>query len=172
MKSSRLFAVNFFMKLMPPTRCFAIKRYLLKWSGAIIGKNVKFSSSAQFLLTGTLSIGSDTWIGYEVLMIGGDSSISIGEACDIGPRVTFVTGTHEIDPDGLHTAGKGYSLPIVINNGCWIGAGATILGGTKIGKKSIIAAGAVVKGDFPEGCLIGGIPARVLRSTLAVDKIS
>ncbi len=126
-------------------------------------------SSARFLVGGPLSIGADTWVGHEVLVVGGDAAISIGAYCDIAPRVTFVTGSHDIDPRGLHVAGKGYSLPISIADGCWICAGATILGGTRIGARSIVAAGAVVKGDFPAGSLIGGVPARILR---AIEPVS
>ena len=66
-------------------------------------------------------------------------------------------------------AGEGYSLPISIGDGSWICTGATILGGTTIGERSIVAAGAVVKGVFPAGVLIGGVPARVLQTNLVED---
>jgi acetyltransferase-like isoleucine patch superfamily enzyme len=167
MKNNRLFVVRFIMCIIPLSRCFGIKRFLMRWAGASIGYNVRCISSANFLLSGSLSIGADTWIGHEVLVIGGDAPVSIGANCDIGPRVTFVSGTHEIKPEGPHVAGNGYSLPITIENGCWIGASATILGGTHIGEKSIIAAGSLVKGNFPSRCLIGGVPARVLKTTLS-----
>jgi len=96
--------------------------------------------------------------------VGGEASINIGADCDIAPRVSFITGTHEIEGDGPKAAGKGYSLPITIGNGCWICAGATVLGGTVIGEHSIVAAGAVVRGEFPPFSVIGGAPARVLRN--------
>jgi len=154
---------------MPATRLFKIKQFLLRWAGASIGQHVRCFSTAKFHLTGSLHIGHDTWIGHEVLLIGGDAPISIGAYCDIAPRVTFASGSHQINPAGPHVAGKGISLPISIGDGCWIGTGATILGGTTIGERSIVAAGAVVKGDFPAGCLIGGVPARVLRTTLSSE---
>ena len=151
---------------LPPTHFFGLKRLLLRWAGVDVGENVRCVSSATFFLSGPLSIGRDTWIGHEVLVIGGDAPVSLGACCDIAPRVTFVSGSHHINPEGPHVAGDGYSLPISIGDGCWIGAGAMILGGTNIGERSIVAAGAVVKGDFPAGCLIGGVPARVLREAL------
>ena len=67
-----------------------------------------------------------------------------------------VTGTHQIDLVGSHVAGLGYSLPISIGDGTWICTSATILGGATIGERSIVAAGAVVKGVFPANVLIGG----------------
>jgi len=51
---------------------------------------------------------------------------------------------------------------IVIGNNVFIGYGVTILLGTKIGDNSVVAAGAVVKGTFPDGVIIGGVPAKVL----------
>lgn len=170
MKARRSFIFNLIVKQLPSTRCFAFKRKLLRWAGAEVGENVRIASNSSFLVGGLVSIGRNTWIGTEALLIGGNSSISIGENCDIAPRVTFACGTHEISPDEAHVAGDGYSLPIVVERGCWIGVGATILGGTRIGERSVVAAGAVVKGDFPRGCLIGGVPARVLRASL--DKSS
>lgn len=164
MKSNRLFLTNSIMKTLPSTRCFGFKRKLLSWAGANIGKNVQCASNCTFLMTGTLSIGFDTWLGTETLMIGGSSSISIGNCCDVAPRTTFVCGTHEINMEGPRAAGKGYSLPIRIGNGCWIGTGAVILGGTEIGELSVVAAGAVVKGRFPDRSLIGGIPAKIIKT--------
>ncbi|QEQ57793.1 acyltransferase [Chlorobium phaeovibrioides] len=116
-----------------------------------------------FFLTGTLEIGGDTWVGHEVLVTGGDAEIKIGKYCDIAPRVLIVSGSHKISPDGLHVAGEGYSLPISIGNGCWIGAGAVILGGTVLGEHTVVAAGAVVKGSFPDRCVVAGVPAKIIR---------
>jgi len=131
-----------------------------------IDENVRVVSSARFMLKGPISIGRNTFIGDDCLIVGGSAIVDVGANVDIAPRVTIVTGTHVIEPRGPHVAGTGYSLPIVIGEGCWICTGSTILGGTRIGPRSIVAAGAVVRGDFPGGCLIGGVPAVVVRSDL------
>lgn len=149
---------------VPQTRNFGFKRWLLRLAGANLGEGVKCVSSARFQLQGDLNIGADTWVGHEVLVVGGGASVSIGKNCDLAPRVSVATGTHRIDPAGSRVAGAGYSLPVQIGDGCWIGTGAIILGGTTIGANCIIAAGAVVKGEFPARTLIGGVPARVIRS--------
>jgi maltose O-acetyltransferase len=135
----------------------------------MIGSNVRIVSSARVMVTSSVNIGDDTFVGHECMIVGGDEPINIGPNVDIGPRVTFATGTHAIQPEGPHVAGRGYSLPVTIGEGCWICTGAVILGGTSIGPRSIVAAGAIVRGYFPGGCLIGGVPARVLQDTLATD---
>lgn len=144
---------------LPATRLFAFKRIILTLSGVKVGKDVRIVSGTRVFISGTLEIGDGTWIGHDVLIAGGEAPVEIGEKCDIGPRVTIVTGSHEIQADSCRAAGRAYSLPIVIGSGCWIGAGAIILGGTKIGQGSVVAAGSVVKGVYSDGCLIAGVPA-------------
>jgi acetyltransferase-like isoleucine patch superfamily enzyme len=56
------------------------------------------------------------------------------------------------------------AAPIVIGRNVWIAAGATIIGGVTVGENSVIAAGSVVTRDVPADTLIGGNPARVIRS--------
>lgn len=163
MNTSKLFFYHILMSFMPPTRFFGLKRFLLRWCGAKVGENVRIVSSAKFNISGSLSIGSGTWIGHEVLIIGGEAEVNIGTDCDFAPRVTLVTGTHVVNISGPKAAGQGYSLPISIGDGSWICAGATLLGGTKLGKCCVVAAGAVVKDGFESGVIIGGVPARVVR---------
>jgi maltose O-acetyltransferase len=172
MRTSRLYFVNLVFSVLPPSRFFAFKRFLLRWAGANVEDKVRCVSSIKIFTSGKLSIGQDTWIGHQVLITGGDSLIRIGALCDIGPRVCIVSGSHKIGCDGIRAAGPGYSSPISIADGCWIGANATILGGTSIGERSIVAAGSVVKGQFPSDCLIGGTPAKVIKQGVSntVDK--
>ena len=163
MKSGRLFCAYFLFGLIPPTRGFWIKRALLRWCGATIGSNVRIVSSARFQLTGRLVVGDDTWIGHEVLVIGGDADVSIGVKVDIGPRTTIVTGSHELLAAADRAAGHGFSSPVTIRDGVWVGAASTILGGVTIGRCGMVAAGALVNCDVSPGTVVGGVPARVLR---------
>jgi maltose O-acetyltransferase len=162
MKSARLYLVHLVFGLLPPTRCFHMKCCLLRWAGAEIGENVRIVSSARFLLTGRLTIGDGTWIGHEVLIVGGDADVTIGANVDVAPRVSIVTGSHELFGVQGRAAGKGFSRPIYIMDGVWIGAAATILGGVVVGKSSMIAAGATVHRDVPTGAVVGGVPARTI----------
>lgn len=118
-------------------------------------------SSVNFRLR-HLSIGNNTFIGHETLIVGGDALVQIGQNVDIAPRCVIVTGSHEIG-DSLHRAGEGKSENITIGDGTWVGAHSTILGGVSIGKGCVIAAGSLVSHSIDNDCLVAGVPAKVIR---------
>ena len=161
MKSLFRYIVPLIMRLLPETRCFGFKRWLLRQTGARIGKNVRICSSAMFIGSGHLVIGDNTWIGHRCL-ISTSSTIIIGANCDIAPCVYIGNGTHLIAPDGDRIAGAGICGDIVIGDGCWLCAGCIILPGVVIGNKCAVAAGAVVTKPCNENLvLVAGIPAVV-----------
>ena len=87
------------------------------------------------------------------------SNISIKDMAD---RLGLSRSTYFNKEKGYQTD-REYGKPITIGNNCWIGAKVTILDGTKIGNGCIVAAGAVVKGIFPDNVIIGGVPAKILK---------
>jgi maltose O-acetyltransferase len=163
-RSSRLYLVGFVFPLIPPTRLYGLKRSLLRWCGIEIGAGVRVASSARFIGSGSIRIGTGTWIGHEVLITGGDALIDIGADVDIAPRVLIVGGSHIAQPGAQKAAGTGVALPVRIGDGCWIGAGATILGGANIGVSAVIAAGSLVRGTLEGGKMYGGVPARLIEA--------
>lgn len=141
---------------------------MLKLSGIAIKNNVKFCGRSWIYGRGKLTIEKETWISPGATFYTHiDSEIYIGNNCDIGPEVKFITGSHEIGSE-IRRAGKGTTKSIFIGNGCWIGAGVTILGGVKVGSGSIIAAGALVNKDVNQSVLVAGVPA-VLKKKLNSD---
>lgn len=168
MRTGRLFLYHLLMNGIPETRFFGWKSSLLRWCGATVGRNVRVNSSARFAGTGKLVIGDDVWIGAQVF-ISSVAEVRIGSCIDIAPRVTIVTGTHELDPTGPHVAGRGYSLPVTVGDGCWLGAGSLILPGVTLGDHVAVAAGSVVTRDVPGHTLIAGVPAVVKRSWEGVN---
>jgi maltose O-acetyltransferase len=151
--------VNIILYYLPPTRLFSLRRLFLKLSGTFINKNAKFSGRSWIYGRGKLTIEKNTWLSPGVVFYTHiDSEIFIGKNCDIGPDVKFIIGSHEIGPS-KRRAGKGTSNPIIIHEGCWIGANAIILEGVTVGKGSIIAAGAVVNKDIKENILVAGVPS-------------
>ena len=108
-----------------------------------------------------MSVGEATFINTGCFF-NTSGSIAIGDRCDIGMHVTFVTGTHLPGGPGRR-AGTFIASPIVIGDGTWIGARATILPGVNIGAGVVIGAGAVVAHDCQDNCLYGGVPARKLK---------
>lgn len=159
MNSFRMYLAIHFIHLLPETRLFNLKNYLLKWAGINIGKNVKICSSIQIIGNGKLSIGNNTWIGPNCF-ISTSSLITIGNNCDIAPCCKFITGSHEINLGGERIAGKGYNQNITIGDGTWICTNSTILGGSYIGKYSLVAAGAITKGIYADKQLLKGILAK------------
>lgn len=73
-----------------------------------------------------------------------------------------MTDTHKI-ANSNRRAGESQFLPINIGDGCWIGAGSTILGGVTIGKGTIIGAGSVVNKDCEANSLYAGVPAKFIK---------
>jgi len=149
------------IRALPLTRAYAVKRALLRLAGLEVGGNVRLVSTARFI-TPFVDIGENTFISYECLVIAAHGSrIRIGKNVDIGPRVTITTGNHQIGgPE--HRAGEGYVRDVDIGDGAWIGSNSVILGGMKIGKGAVIAAGSVVTRSVPDNVLGAGNPLRIL----------
>ena len=163
MISYRLWIYRLLTFLLPETRFFGVKVALLRWCGAKIGRNVRINSTAIFAGNGGLEIGDDVWLGSGCRILFVDSAvIRIGSCCDLGPEVMILTGSHEVDTEGLHIGGKGTAASVTICDGCWLGARATILPGILLAKKTLVAAGAVVVKSVEQPCsLVAGVPAVV-----------
>jgi acetyltransferase-like isoleucine patch superfamily enzyme len=89
------------------------------------------------------------------------AGIRLAERVMVGPKVTFITSGHPVDPEErrLYLTGA----PIDVAENVWIGAGATILPGVSIGRDAVIAAGAIVADDVPAATLVAGPKATVRR---------
>jgi maltose O-acetyltransferase len=149
--------------VLPPSRFFRLKNFLLGLSSVQIGEGVSICGNTLFYGGGDMTIGEQTWIspGF-IVHTHLEAEIKIGRSCDIGPRVELITGSHQIG-DGSRRAGLGTASSIYIGDGCWIGARSIILGGISVGNGSVIAAGSVVTNDVEPDCLYAGIPARLKR---------
>ena len=115
-----------------------------------------------------IRVGAGTVINTEVRFGGARGGIAIGENVLVGPRVSFETVSHGL----VYEPSRGRRVStksIVVEDEVWIGAGAIILQGVRIGRGSVIAAGAVVNSDVPVGTVAGGVPARILR-VIATDE--
>ncbi|MFC0003695.1 acyltransferase [Micromonospora siamensis] len=81
--------------------------------------------------------------------------MEIGSGCAIGPDVCVLAGTHEIG-QADQRAGAGRSTEVIIEDGCWIGGRAVLVGPCRIGHGSVVAAGAIVRADVPPNALYFG----------------
>jgi acetyltransferase-like isoleucine patch superfamily enzyme len=89
------------------------------------------------------------------------AGIRLGERVMVGPKATFITMGHPVDPEDRRTWLSG--APIDVAENVWIGAGATILPGVSIGRDAVVAAGTVVADDVPAASLVTGGKATVRR---------
>lgn len=142
------------------TRCFERKRKLLNSIGYVIGEGTKIVG--PIFCTGKLTVGKDCWIGKD-LTIHGNGTVLIGDHCDIAPEVMFLTGGHAVGTS-QRRGGAGQSYRIHVEDGCWIGARATLGKDIRIEKGSVVGACACVMQDVPQDTMVGGVPAREIRS--------
>ncbi|MTE22743.1 DapH/DapD/GlmU-related protein [Microbacterium sp. ZXX196] len=110
-------------------------------------------------LTAPVTVGTDVFINRDAYV---RPHTTIGDRVNLGPFVRLVTDSHAIGPHERR-AGTVRHDPIVLGDGCWIGASATVLGGVTVGAGAIVAAGAIVTEDVPEDVVVAGVPARVVR---------
>lgn len=141
------------------TRCYERKRKLLNAVGFSIGEGTRVVGPVY--CTASLTVGKNCWLGAG-LEIFGNGSVVIGDNCDIGPDVSFLTGSHEIG-DQDRRAGAGKNEEIRIGSGCRIGGRSILLGGIRVGKGSVLGACSCAEDDIPENWLCCGVPARKIR---------
>lgn len=98
----------------------------------------------------------------EGVYLNAKGKIIIGDNVHISSFVIINTGMLDIkqDPKSRNHLVK----DVVVEDGVWIASGAIINPGVKIGKNSVVAAGAVVTRDVPENCLVGGAPAKLIKT--------
>ena len=87
--------------------------------------------------------------------------VTLGDGCQIGHNVVFATLNHGLSPEERPIT---YPAPIVLERNVWVGSNATILQGVTIGENAVVAAGAVVTRDVPANTIVGGVPAKFIRT--------
>ena len=87
--------------------------------------------------------------------------VTIGDFTLFGPAVQILTATHPLD--AVLRRSQEYAKPITIGSDVWVGGGAMICPGVKIGSRTVIGAGSVVTRDIPDGVVAAGNPCRVIR---------
>jgi maltose O-acetyltransferase len=113
------------------------------------------------------SYGQNIHIGDHVFLnvlctILDTNRVRIGHHVMIGPAVQIYTAAHLLEAEGRNQ-GLEVGKPIEIEDNVWIGGGALLLPGVRIGRNAVVGAGAVVSRDVPPSTVVAGNPARVLR---------
>ena len=117
-----------------------------------IGKAYFFDNCSLSAVNGILTIGSNVFFNRNNIIVC-HCNITIADNCRFGPNVAIYDHNHKFDKSKVY--GSEFSTgSIVIENGCWIGAGCIILRNTHIGEGSVIGAGCIVKGNIPPHSLV------------------
>lgn len=142
----------------------------LSLEGVQINDNVTIARSAIIQCTGVisqlgvgLSVGTNSAIGAYAF-IGAQGGVQIGSDVIMGPRVNIHSEDHGYDD--VHTPIRLQPVRrqgVVIENDCWIGAGAIILDGVRLGRGCVVAAGSVVKESIPAYKVAAGVPSRIVK---------
>lgn len=134
----------------PPYRRFAIGK-----------KSVVESFSCINNAVGDVIIGHHTRIGLHNTIIG---PVTIGNHVNLAQGITVTALNHNFSETAKRIDEQGVStMPISIGDDVWIGTNAVILPGVTIGSHSVVAAGAVVTKDVPNGCIVAGVPAKIIK---------
>ncbi len=108
-----------------------------------------------------IHVGDHFTANYNVVILD-IAPVWIGDHCMIGPNTMITTVGHPLSP-AKRRKHIGIAKPVAIGNDVWIGGNCTILPGVTIGNNVVIAAGAVVTKDVPDNCVVGGLPAKVIK---------
>lgn len=132
-----------------------VRPWLFRCAGATVEIPCTIHSPFYVYDARGLSLGRYCFINQGCRMEG-RQPIRIGEGALIGPFCCLENVNHR--PEGSE------ELPVTVGNGAWIGAHCVLLPGAVVGERSIIGAGAVVRGETPPGEVWAGVPARRIRS--------
>ena len=108
-----------------------------------------------------ISLGKKCFFNFNCVVLD-VCQVTIGDHTIFGPAAQIYTATHPID--AVARRSQEFGKPISIGSDVWVGGGAIICPGVKIGDGSIIGAGSIVTRDVPAGVVVAGNPARVIRS--------
>ena len=143
---------------------------LYRMAGLSIGRGTLIAGPIQFGMSGNpcrnISVGAGCFLNSP-LFIDAAAPVTIGDQVSIGHHVVIITSGHQAGPSSFR-AGALKVAPVTIENGAWIAAGVTLLPGVTVGRGAVVAAGAVVTKDVLPDTLVGGIPAKLIK-TLAPE---
>ena len=135
----------------------------------VLGDRVRIRQKVIINGGGTVTVGSDTLLNG--CWIGAQQSVQVGDWCLISDCSVVDTDYHNLLPGQRHERLSPKAVaPIRIGTNVWIGARAIVLKGSVIGPDSVIGSGAVVRGVVPDGVVMAGNPAQVVRTFTAQER--
>jgi acetyltransferase-like isoleucine patch superfamily enzyme len=138
-----------------------------QWSDITLEKNVALDDGVVVLCSGPrrrekILIRSRTYVNRYTIF-DAHHHMEIGNDVMIGPHCYFTDADHSYEPGSSVRSQPMRYGSLVVEDGVWIGANATLLPNIRVGSGAIVAAGAVVKHDVPAMAIVAGVPARIIR---------
>jgi putative colanic acid biosynthesis acetyltransferase WcaF len=147
-----------------PRPMWAWRRGVLRLFGAKIGRHVQIHPSARIAIPWNLQIGDEASVGDSVILYD-LGPITIGCRASISQNAHLCAGTHDYRRSEMPLL----KPPIVIAEGAWVCADAFVGPGVIVGAFSIVGARGVVLKSVPDGVIVGGNPARILRKRPPIE---
>ncbi|KSX05650.1 maltose acetyltransferase [Enterobacter sp. K66-74] len=107
-------------------------------------------------------LGKNFYANFDCVMLD-VCPVHIGDNCMLAPGVHIYTATHPLDAEERNS-GVQFGKPVNISNNVWIGGRAVINPGVTIGDNVVVASGAVVTKDVPANVVVGGNPAKIIKT--------
>ena len=143
-----------------PAGTSAQKRHAQLVDGlAQVGRDVVIRPPFHLDYGYNITLGANVFVNFNCVILD-VVAVTIGARTQIGPGVQILTADHPRDP-AERASGLEFGRPISIGANVWIGGGAIILPGVRIGDDALVGAGAVVTRDVAPGATVVGNPARV-----------
>ena len=145
----------------------AIKCMWLRLFGARIGRGVYAKPGLRVKFPWYLTIGDHCWLGEDA-WIDNLAPVTIGSHVCVSQAAYLCTGNHDWSTPNM----KLFRRPIVLEDGSWVGARATVCPGVTLHAGAVAAAGSVVLKDIPAYEIWGGNPAVYLRNRVLGEKVA
>lgn len=144
---------------------YLVMDHLEPWNRIQRGKKSLVHPSVSFRQGQNISLGDNTRVQNNCcLWASPNSKISVGEFTGLGPGTLIFSSNHKFEKGVPYVKQLWVEKDVIIGRNVWVGSGCIILPGVTIGDDTVVAAGSVVTKDVPAGSVIGGVPAKVLKS--------
>lgn len=136
----------------------AVRQWYLRAFGMRIGKRVALLTGTTVMRPERIAIGDGTVVGFDCFL-GGEGGLTIGSQVNLSSYTVILGGDHDMDSADFRPVRK----PTVIEDYAWVATRVTIVGGIRIGRGAVVAAGSVVIRDVPPYHVVAGVPARKIK---------
>jgi acetyltransferase-like isoleucine patch superfamily enzyme len=126
------------------------------------GSDLRLGRHLTFYNPSRIKMGAHVYLAYGCVFLASGEKICIGDEVIMGPYCVLASEDH-LSSNHSFRYGPTSAAPIVVERGCWLGAHVVVTAGSRIGKGTLVAAGAVVARSIPDHVLAGGVPACVIK---------